>query len=79
MTTSFDVEVRQLADEARDLIERSLKDFTSHPDFLNRHISAGFLVRSLALMQGIAALGDAGLDDLCAVLARVLLEACLHG
>ena len=79
MTTSFDIEVRQLADEACELIEQCLNDFTSHPDFLNRHLSAGFLARCLALMRGIAALGDAGLDDLCAVLARVLLEACLLG
>lgn len=76
---TFDVEARQLADEACDLIEHCLKDFTSRPDFLNRHMSAGFLARCLALMRGIAVLGDAGLDDLCAVLARVLLEACLLG
>jgi len=76
---TFDVEARQLAVEACDLIEHCLKDFTSRPDFLNRHMSAGFLARCLALMRGIAALGDAGLDDLCAVLARALLEACLLG
>jgi hypothetical protein len=78
-TTPFDIEVSRLADETIDLIEGFLKEFTSAPDFLNRHMSAGFLARCVALMRGIAALGDAGLDDLCAVLARVLMEACLLG
>lgn len=79
MNSSFDIEARQLADEACHLIESHLRDFTSSPDFLNRHMSAGFLARCLALIRGITALGDAGLDDLCAVLARVQLEACLLG
>jgi hypothetical protein len=61
------------------VIEHRLTDFTSHPDYLNRDLSAGFLARCLALMRGIAALGGADLDDLCAVLARVLLEDCLLG
>lgn len=65
-----------LADEACELIEHCLRDFTSRPDLLNRHLSAGFLARSLALIRRIAALGDADLEDLCARLARVLLEAC---
>ena len=77
--TPFDIRARQLSDEACELIENCLAEFTSHPDFLNRHLSAGFLARCLALIRGIAVLSDADLDDLCAVLARVLLEACLLG
>jgi hypothetical protein len=79
VTTSFDVEARQLSEETCALIEDRLKDFTSRPDLLNRHLSAGFLARCLALLRGIASLGDGGFDDLCGVLCRVLLEACLLG
>ncbi len=75
--SSFVIETRELAEEACELIERHLEAFTSHHDFMNRHLSAGFLARCLALMRGILALGDADLDELCAVLFRVLLEACL--
>lgn len=76
---AFDDEVRQLTTEACALVEGRLRVLTSQPGLINRHVSAGFLARCLALLHGTVALADAGLDDVCAVLSRALLESCLLG
>lgn len=76
---TFDDEVRQLTTETCALVEDRLRVLTSQPGLINRHMSAGFLARCLALQRGTVALADAGLDDVCAVLSRALLESCLLG
>lgn len=76
---SFAQRARLLADEALSLLEGRLSGFTSAPRFLNRHVGAGFLTRCLALIRGIETLDDAGYDDLCGLLFRVLVECCLLG
>jgi hypothetical protein len=77
--SNFNEQARYLAVEACALIEDRLGTFTSSPNSLNRHLSAGFLARCMALIRGMARLDQDDIDELGGILCRALLEDCLLG
>jgi hypothetical protein len=62
-----------------ELVKPRLSELTSRPDQYQRQFAAAALTRCLALLEGVVALGEVGLEEDAGVLARSLAETWAVG